>query len=66
MKSIGVLLYECKTEEIKSLPQGFPIIEYDGLYESIRIIRVGEDRVRHEKRYVYLLYKLPPEGVRAQ
>ncbi len=66
MKAIGVLLHECSAEEIKKLPQGFPVLEYDGLYESLRIVRAREERIKQEKRYVYLLYKLPPAGIEGE
>ena len=50
MTTQSVLLWECTAEEV----------EYDSMYNSIRIIYAKKDRVRHDKRFVYLLHKEPP------
>lgn len=63
MKSISILMHEATAEDIEKLPQGFPILEYDNLYETIRTIQAGVDKIRRDKRYVYLLYKMPPAGI---
>ncbi len=60
MTTQSVLLWECTAEEVGYLPAGFPVIEYDSLYSSIRLIHAQADRVRHDKRFVYLLHKEPP------
>ncbi len=60
MTTQSVLLWECTAEEVGYLPAGFPVIEYDSLYNSIRLIYAKKDRVRHDKRFVYLLHKEPP------
>lgn len=60
MKPISALLYECTTEEAQSLPKGFQVLEYDTLYGSLRLLTAGENKIRSDKRYVYLLHKEPP------
>ena len=57
MKPISALLYECTTEEARSLPKGFQVLEYDTLYGSLRLLTAGENKIRNDKRYVYLLHK---------
>ncbi len=62
MTSVSVLLYELDKDEARNLPVGFPILEYDTLYSSLRVISAKENPIRDEKRFVYLLYKEPPTG----
>lgn len=60
MKPVSVLLHEISVEEAATLPKGFPILEYDSLYESLVIKHAGDKLKRDKKRYVYLLYRDPP------
>lgn len=63
MKSVGILMYEATVEDVGKLPVGFPLLEFDTLYKSMRAIRAGHDEVRRDKRYVYLLYRMPPAEI---
>lgn len=60
MMPVCVNLWECTKEETRSLPKGFPFIEYDTLYSSARMMTAGVEHVRSDSRFVYLCYKLPP------
>ena len=63
MKSISILMHEATAEDIEKLPAGFPVLEFDNLYETIRTLQAGVDKIRRDKRYVYLLYKMPPAEI---
>ena len=56
----SALIYECSTEEARSLPRGFQFLEHDVLCNTVRTMTAGMDDVREDKRYVYLCYKEPP------
>lgn len=60
MRMVSTILYECTAEEVGNLPAGFCVIEYDSLYNSIRLIQAKVNHVRHDRRFVYLLHKEPP------
>lgn len=59
MKPVSVLLWELSEKDIKTLPDGFPVLRYDTLTESLTVLHVGAIRFLKDKRYVYLLYRLP-------
>lgn len=59
MKRISCLMYELTWEETNALPEGFPVLEYDSLYGSVRVL---QGTPRRDKRYVYLAYREPPTG----
>ena len=65
MKPISVLLWELSDKDISTLPEGFPVLRYDTLTQSITVLQAVESRYLKDKRYVYLVYRLPsviPEG----
>ena len=59
MKPVSVLLWELSEKDMTTLPEGFPILRYDTLTESLTVLHVGAIRFLKDKRYVYLLYRLP-------
>lgn len=59
MKPVSVLLWELSEKDIKTLPDGFPVLRYDTLTENLSVLHVGAIRFLKDKRYVYLLYRLP-------
>ena len=59
MKTVSVMLWELDERDIARLPCGFPVLRYDTLCGNLRVLRAGDDAFSREKRYVYLLYKLP-------
>lgn len=63
MKRVSCLMYELTWEETKELPEGFPVLEYDSLYGSLRVL---QGTPRRDKRYVYLAYREPPTGLRKE
>lgn len=62
MKKLTVMLWEIEDKDLKAIPEGWPILVYDTLYETIDVRR----NVKHalpsgkNKRYVRLMYKEPP------
>ncbi len=60
MKTVSTLIYEMTPEEVATLPVGFQFFRYDTLYGSLALMRAGENRIQHERRYVYFSYKEPP------
>lgn len=59
MKPVSVLLWELDEKDIRTLPDGFPVLRYDTLTESVTALYAGVTRALKDKRYVYLLYKIP-------
>ena len=59
MKPVSVLLWELSEKDMTTLPEGFPILRYDTLTESLTVLHVGAIRFLKDKRYVYLAYRLP-------
>lgn len=59
MKPVSALLWELSEKDIKTLPDGFPVLRYDTLTENLSVLHVGAIRFLKDKRYVYLLYRLP-------
>ena len=59
MKPVSVLLWELNEKDITTLPDGFPVLRYDTLTENLSVLHVGAIRFLKDKRYVYLLYRLP-------
>ena len=62
MKRLSVMLWEIEDKDLETLPEGWPILVYDTLYETIETRRnVKRDLPSGKnKRYVRLMYKLPP------
>lgn len=62
MKRLSVMLWEIEDKGLKAIPEGWPILVYDTLYETIETRRnVKRDLPSGKnKRYVRLMYKLPP------
>ncbi len=60
MKEVAVTLYELRPTEVRRLPKWFPVLEYDTLFEELRITKAGK-RIKRDNRYVYLIYKEPPK-----
>ena len=59
MKPVSVLVWELSEKDITTLPEGFPILWYDKLTESLTVLHAGMSRYLKDKRYVYLVYRLP-------
>ena len=59
MKTISVLLWELDEKDIAALPDGFPVLRYDKLTESITVLHAGISRYLKGDRYIHLLYRLP-------
>lgn len=59
MKPVSVLLWELSEKDITTLPDGFPVLRYDKLTESLMVLHAGMSRYLKDKRYVYLVYRLP-------
>ena len=60
MKPVSVLLWELSEKDIKTLPDGFPVLRYDTLTESGRVLHAGINLCfKKTSRYVYLAYRLP-------
>ena len=59
MKPVSVLLWELNEKDITTLPDGFPVLRYDTLTESLALLHAGMSRYLKDKRYVYLVYRLP-------
>ena len=65
MKTISVLLWELDEKDIAALPEGFPVLRYDKLTQTITVLHAGISRYLKGDRYIHLLYRLPnviPEG----
>lgn len=62
MKRLSVMLWEIEDKDLETLPEGWPILVYDTLYDTIETRRnVKRDLPSGKnKRYVRLMYKLPP------
>lgn len=59
MKPVSVLLWELSEKDITTLPDSFPVLRYDTLTESLALLHAGMSRYLKDKRYVYLVYRLP-------
>lgn len=59
MKTISILLWELDEKDIAALPDGFPVLRYDKLTESITVLHVHGAVFMRDRRYVYLLYRQP-------
>lgn len=59
MKPVSALLWELGEKDLPMLPDGFPVLRYDTLTENLSVLHVGAIRFLKDKRYVYLLYRLP-------
>lgn len=59
MKPVSTLLWELSEKDLPMLPDGFPVLRYDTLTENLSVLHVGAIRFLKDKRYVYLLYRLP-------
>lgn len=59
MKPVSALLWELSERDLPMLPEGFPVLRYDTLTENLSVLHVGAIRFLKDKRYVYLLYRLP-------
>lgn len=59
MKPVSALLWELSERDLPMLPDGFPVLRYDTLTENLSVLHVGAIRFLKDKRYVYLLYRLP-------
>lgn len=59
MKPVSALLWELSEKDLPMLPDGFPVLRYDTLTENLSVLHVGAIRFLKDKRYVYLLYRLP-------
>ena len=59
MKPVSVLLWELSEKDMTTLPEGFPVLRYDKLTESLTVLHAGMSRYLKDKRYVYLAYRLP-------
>ena len=59
MKTISILLWELDEKDIAALPEGFPVLRYDKLTQTITVLHAGISRYLKGDRYIYLLYRLP-------
>ena len=59
MKTISILLWELDEKDIAALPDGFPVLRYDKLTESITVLHAHGAAFMRDRRYVYLLYRQP-------
>ena len=61
MKPVSVLLHELSAKDVAALPDGWSVLVYDTLYGTLSIRVKGAHALPQDKRrYVLLLYKLPP------
>ena len=59
MKTISVLLWELDEKDIAALPDGFPVLRYDKLTQTITVLHAGISRYLKGDRYIHLLYRQP-------
>lgn len=59
MKTISILLWELDEKDIAALPDGFPVLRYDKLTESITVLHAHGAAFMRDRRCVYLLYRQP-------
>lgn len=59
MKTISILLWELDEKDIAALPEGFPVLRYDRLTETITVLHAGISRYLKGDRYIHLLYRQP-------
>ena len=59
MKTISILLWELDEKDIAALPDGFPVLRYDKLTQTITVLHAGISRYLKGDRYIHLLYRLP-------
>lgn len=59
MKTISILLWELDEKDITALPDGFPVLRYDKLTQTITVLHAGISRYLKGDRYIHLLYRLP-------
>ena len=59
MKTISILLWELDEKDIAALPEGFPVLRYDKLTQTITVLHAGISRYLKGDRYIHLLYRLP-------
>ena len=62
MKKLTVMLWEIEDKDLEAIPEGWPILVYDTLYETIETRRNVKGKLPsgRNKRYVRLMYKEPP------
>ena len=49
MKPVSVLLWELSEKDITTLPEGFPVLRYDKLTESLTVLHAGMSRYLKDK-----------------
>ena len=59
MKTISILLWELDEKDIAALPEGFPVLRYDKLTQTITVLHAGISRYLKGDRYIHLLYRQP-------
>ena len=59
MKPVSTLLWELSEKDMMTLPEGFHVLRYDKLTQSLTLLYAGVSRYLKDKRYVYLVYRLP-------
>lgn len=59
MKPVSTLLWELSEKDMMTLPEGFHVLRYDKLTQSLALLHAGVSRYLKDKRYVYLVYRLP-------
>lgn len=59
MKTISILLWELDEKDIAALPDGFPVLRYDKLTQTITVLHAGISRYLKGDRYIHLLYRQP-------
>lgn len=59
MKTISILLWELDEKDITALPDGFPVLRYDKLTQTITVLHAHGAAFMRDRRYVYLLYRQP-------
>lgn len=60
MKPVSALLWELSEKDLPMLPDGFPVLRYDTLTESVRVLHAWINLCfKKNNRYVYLAYRLP-------
>ena len=59
MKPISVLLWELNEKDIAALPEGFPVLRYDKLTQTITVLHARISRYLKGDRFIHLLYRQP-------
>ena len=62
MKKLTVMLWEIEDKDLEAIPDGWPILVYDTLYETIEVRHKEKGKLPSGKNkcYVRLMYKEPP------